>query len=172
MYIKIIGFMCLSLVQLSRASDVTINSYRLDPETDLEFYNPGTLRVTKKSRNLLLITGSWDLFQNIGENVQFVNIVLRKNLVTGRYQKIMEQKLTFCDFVNKDTLIVPKIREVSNIPEPGTCPLPKGRFTINDYKFELPEALPLPPGDYLIVGRLVKDGQLKMGLEWSITVQK
>lgn len=151
---------------------MALNSFRLDPETDLEFFNPGTVRITKKSRNLLLITGSWDVFQNIGPDVQGVNILLRKNPLTDRYQKLMEQKMPFCEFMNKDTLIIPKIRQVSNIPEAGTCPIPKGRYTIDNYKFELPEALPLPPGDYLVVGRVIKEGQLKLGVEWSITVLK
>ncbi|KXJ69246.1 hypothetical protein RP20_CCG028117 [Aedes albopictus] len=170
MDIKIVGFTCLILVQLCTAAEVIVSNYRLDPQTDPGFFNPGTLRVTRKSRKLLVISGWWEILQNAGEDVRSINSVLHKNVLTGRYEKVWSQNVTACELLNKNRSVLPKIRKVSNFPPAGTCPFPKGRYTIDNYKFELPEAFPLPPGDYIIVERMIKDGHFLLGLEWPITV--
>ncbi|EAT41905.1 AAEL006505-PA [Aedes aegypti] len=109
----------------------------------------------------------------MGEDIQIVYSFFYKFVLTGQYQKFKTWKESLCDFVNKDTLIMPKIRKVSNIPEPRGCPLPKGRYTIQNYRHELPEALPAPPGDYLLVVQFIKNrNQLLLGLEWSATVHR
>ncbi|EAT41907.1 AAEL006495-PA [Aedes aegypti] len=171
--VKCTVIVCVLIAELCRASDVTINSYRLDPETDQSFYKPGTLRLTKKSRNMLVVSGTWEFLQNMGADIQIVRSFFYKNALTGQYQKVHILKQSLCDFVNKDTLIMPKIREVSNVPEPGSCPIPKGRYTIENYRYELPEALPVPPGDYRVVIQFIKNGnQLLIGLEWLVTVHQ
>ncbi|EAT41906.1 AAEL006504-PA [Aedes aegypti] len=171
--VKCVVIVCVFVAQLVRASYVTINSYRLDPETDPSVYKTGTLRVTKKSRNLVVVSGTWELLQNMGEDVECVHSVFRKSELSGQYKKFMESKQAFCEYFNKDMIFLPKIREVSNLPEPGICPLPKGNYTVENYTYELQEALPMPPGDYLLIARFIKNGnQLLIGLEWSITVHQ
>lgn len=141
MNVKHVGFMFLVLIHLSKSYDITINSYRVDPATDPNFYNPGTLRITKKSHNELVISGTVEFLQNVGEDIQFQYSMSRKEVLTGRYRKFKERKLSLCEFVSTDTFLIPKLRTVSNIPEPGTCPLPKGRYTIQNYKHELPKVI-------------------------------
>jgi Protein of unknown function (DUF1091) len=40
---------------------------------------------------------------------------------------------TSCEFIEKETMFYPGLVENSDAPKPGTCPLPKGVYTINNY---------------------------------------
>ncbi|KXJ69247.1 hypothetical protein RP20_CCG028118 [Aedes albopictus] len=171
MEIKCIGILIFILALLSKASDITITSSRLDPKTDPNFYKPGTLRITKKSRNLMVVAGSFELLQNAGEDVQAVFTLLRKNILTDQYWEVWAQNKPLCAFLNEDTFVLPALREVSNLPEAGTCPIPKGRYNIDNYKHALSNEIPLPPGDYLLVAQTTREGRLIVGMEWSATVQ-
>ncbi|XP_062556671.1 uncharacterized protein LOC134221493 [Armigeres subalbatus] len=170
MAFKFMIVMFLTAAVLIDATDVTINSYRMNPGSDPDFYNQGTLRITKKSRNLLVVSGTFLTFVNIGDDCVFEYSVHYKSPVTGNHRTILQRQMPFCEFINTDTLVLPKLREVSNIVKKGECPVPKGNYTIQNYKFELPEALPLPTGDYVVGAQFIKDGVMKLGLEWAITV--
>ncbi|XP_065090371.1 uncharacterized protein LOC135711430 [Ochlerotatus camptorhynchus] len=164
----------ISSAQFVAATDITMSGLKLDPSSDPEFLDMGTLRVTKKSRNLLVVSGTWECFQTMGDEVQFVLSLFSKNRLTGEYSKITEQQSTACKYINSDTLLVPKIREASNIPERGTCPIPKGKFTINNFEAEVPATLPLLPGDYLLTFNAFRDEsrELLIGLSSEFSVQK
>ncbi|XP_062556670.1 uncharacterized protein LOC134221492 [Armigeres subalbatus] len=170
MALKFIAVTCLTALSLTNASDIIINSYRMDPETDPKFFDPGTLRITKKSRNMLVVSGSYQSFENLGDDYQFMYCLKLKSPVTGNYRIVLQRQMPVCEFMDTDTNILPKLREVSNISKQGECPVPRANYTIQNFKVALPETLPLSPGDYLVVGQFIKDGVMRMGLEWDFTV--
>lgn len=38
---------------------------------------------------------------------------------------VFNDEMKLCKFIAEDKHVYPGLREVSNFPEPGTCPLPK-----------------------------------------------
>jgi Protein of unknown function (DUF1091) len=38
-----------------------------------------------------------------------------------------------CEFIKKEQMFYPELTEHSDFPKPGTCPLPKGVRTVNNY---------------------------------------
>lgn len=131
----------------------------------------GTVRITKKSRNLLVMSGTWEVFRNIGPDVLFSWAVLFKSPLTGDYRKLMVQQQVFCDYYNKDTMMMPSIRNASNLPEPSGCPFPKGKYTIDNFEARVPEALPLGPGDYSLRVACISGSHQLMAAELKFTIE-
>ena len=55
---------------------------------------------------------------------------------TGNQFKRMPYKIGpkgFCKYFNDEDYFVQDLRKVSNYPPVGTCPWPKGKYTIDDY---------------------------------------
>jgi hypothetical protein len=55
-----------------------------------------------------------------------------------------------CNFIKNDKLIYPDLLKFSNLPEPGTCPILKGNYTVNNMHFDVDRYPTLPPGPYQI----------------------
>ncbi|XP_065090186.1 uncharacterized protein LOC135711324 [Ochlerotatus camptorhynchus] len=132
--------------------ETSIDSFQPDPNIAEDYITLGTLRVTRKKRNSYIIIGDFELQQNWG-NENMVSFALEPANKNG--PPLMAGKKNFCEFLNMDNAIIDEIRVGSNLPPKGTCPLPKGKYQIEN--FELTEdMLPpiLPKGQYVLNARM------------------
>lgn len=104
--------------------DLTIKSFKPYPNSKPDFINYGDLRLSKKSRNSFVITGSFSLFMNIGNEFMSKFEALRQDS-NGEYRIFMAGSKSFCDFLKKETVIYPGLVKASNFPDAKTCPFPK-----------------------------------------------
>jgi len=77
----------------------------------------------------------------------------------------------FCQFINEDKDTYPQIQKVSNLPEQGKCPFPKGKYQIDNYEMEtnfLPDNA--PKGDYLLQLTMLDNEIPVAGLEATVTL--
>lgn len=115
---------------------------------DREYIDMGTLRIKKISRNTFGLSGTLLINKNLGDDVKAEVLVLH-GPKKGRFYG--SQKESICKFIAEEKKVYPDLVEASNLPEPGTCPIPKNNYTINNYvvkKENLPKLV--PAGDYFI----------------------
>ncbi|XP_023300581.2 uncharacterized protein LOC111682824 [Lucilia cuprina] len=138
---------------------VEIDNFEISKEYDQKFVNWDTLGLKQKGRNKFVVSGSFTVNLNLA-NEQKVNLQVfpydKEKQAKGPLVFNIEREI--CKFVAEDEDIYPGIKEKSNLPEPGSCPLSKGEYTIDDYEMNA-DFLPAdtPKGDYLLVF-LLKDG--------------
>ncbi|XP_021706752.1 uncharacterized protein LOC5568042 isoform X2 [Aedes aegypti] len=130
--------------------ELTVDSFEPDPNIDKDYIVLNTLRVTRKQRNVYAIVGSFETFQNWGnQNIVYYTI----SSADKPGPPIMSGKAGFCDVFNMKHEIVEKVREASDMPP--ICPLPKGVYNIKN--FELTEKM-LPPmmpqGQYVVHAKM------------------
>ncbi|XP_065365718.1 uncharacterized protein CheA7a [Calliphora vicina] len=158
-------FIIISVGELTRANDdnspytVEIDNFEISKEYDQKYVNWDTLGLQQKGRNKFVVGGSFTLNLNLADEQKL-------NLQVFPYDKDKQAKgpLVFnierevCKFIAEDEDIYPGIKDKSNLPDPETCPLPKGEYTIEDYEMNA-DFLPAdtPKGDYLLVF-LLKEG--------------
>lgn len=149
-----------------------IDSFVPDPGSDANVVDFGTIRLTKKARNHFVISGTFEIFRNIGNDAKGSIVVLRKDKLSGRYsQQIYNLRENYCKYWDTEESFLPALRTFSNLPEKGACPFPKGQFTIKDYEFT-EEQFPkiIPPGDYLVRFSVSEDDKLLWGAEVFLTI--
>lgn len=118
------------------------------PNFDHEYIDMGTLRVKKISRNTFGLSGTVLVHKNLGDDVKAEIIVLRGPNKDRFYTSKSE---SICKFTSEEKKVYPDLVEASNLPAPGTCPIPKNNYTVNNYivrKEHLPKIV--PPGTYFI----------------------
>ena len=81
-------------------------------------------------------------------------------LLTSSGVALGKCEYTICDLLSKELLVVPDMRKVSNLPPPGTCPFPKGNYTIKNYKINEEKFRFVPPGEFVTRVRIFEDGQV------------
>lgn len=90
----------------------------------------------------------------------------------GKGSTLVSVMNQFCDIYNSDLAFVKTAIKASNLPPQGTCPMPKGNYTI--YGFELQEKdLPMmiPKDQYEVSARLMNpDGVAMVGYKIKLTV--
>ncbi|XP_039433816.1 uncharacterized protein LOC120416197 [Culex pipiens pallens] len=148
--------------------DVSLDSLEPNPNSDKAFINYGTLRVSKKSRNLFVVAGYFEYLQNVDDNTK-VDYAIYYN---DNKKPMIAGKQGYCKVLDNDSGVLRRLREVSNMPPPGTCPFPKGRITINNYELDdsqLP--MTLPPGQYTLVMKMIESNELKAGYKIKLTVK-
>lgn len=108
----------------------------------------GTLRINKISRNTFGLSGTVLIHKNLGDDVKAEVLVLHGPKKGRVYAS---QKESICKFTAEEKKVYPDLVAASNLPEPGTCPIPKNNYTVNNYvvrKEHLPKLV--APGDYFI----------------------
>lgn len=107
----------------------------------------GTLRIRKVSRNTFALSGTVMILKTLGDDVKLEVIIMH-----GRKTRVYAPpKESICKFIAEEKRIYPGLVEVSNFPEPGTCPILKNNYTITNYIVRtenLPKIVPL--GTYFI----------------------
>ncbi|XP_053690730.1 uncharacterized protein LOC128739276 [Sabethes cyaneus] len=143
--------------------EVELESFLPDPESDPTLVDYGTLRVYKKSRDCLIVTGYFIILRNLGQQneamLEFGSIRADGSLFPlGRSRK------KFCDFYNSDFPVLQAVREKSNLPPKGTCPFPKDKYHINGYELSMSHLPPLlAPGRYYMRLVIFQDEQYASG---------
>ena len=97
--------------------------------------------------------GSFEFFEDVGNDFEVINkvLVIHYNIKlcfysskvlgflshkTGNQYKRMPYKIgpyKFCKFFDKEEYFMKNIRIVSDVPAKGTCPWPKGKYTVDGY---------------------------------------
>ncbi|XP_062554887.1 uncharacterized protein LOC134219980 isoform X4 [Armigeres subalbatus] len=148
--------------------DITLDSFEPYSGTDPNFIDYGTLRVSKKSRNLFVIDGKYELFQNGGDEVRIVYQIV----YGSQSQPMFSGNIGFCESINGDGVVLTKLRQVSNLPPKGTCPYPKGKYYVDKYQLDESQIPPmLPPGQYTLTVQMVLSGQIKGGYKLKVTIK-
>uniref|UniRef100_A0A1L8DNL4 Putative conserved secreted protein n=2 Tax=Nyssomyia neivai TaxID=330878 RepID=A0A1L8DNL4_9DIPT len=83
----------------------------------------------------------------------------------GKYEEIFKlPKEKICDYMKGELYkdhIYPEFKELSNIPEPGTCPVPKGVYKIAEHVINVDDAKGLGKiGGWRMDTTFFKDGEL------------
>ncbi|TMW54189.1 hypothetical protein DOY81_000773 [Sarcophaga bullata] len=151
---------------------VEIDNFEINKEYDQKYVDWDTLALKQKGRNKFVIQGNIILNLNLGDEQKI-------NLQVFPYDKERKAKgpLCFnierpiCQFIAEDEDIYPGLREKSNLPEPGTCPLAKNEYSIDDYEMKA-DFLPAdtPKGDYLLVFLILDGPKPVAGLNGVITI--
>ncbi|KAM7348233.1 chemosensory protein A 7a [Cochliomyia hominivorax] len=138
---------------------VEVDNFEISTEYDTKYIDWDTLGLKKKGRNQFVVGGSVTLNLNLADE-QKINIQIfpydKERKAKGPLIFNLEKEI--CKFIAEDEDMYPGVKEKSNLPDPGTCPVPKGEYTIDDYEVQA-DFLPddIPKGDYLLVF-LLKDG--------------
>jgi ganglioside GM2 activator len=99
--------------------------------------------VTKQSRNHYVVTGDVEFVTNWCNEV-----ITTYQLTNDKGMKLVTGSEPICDFVKNEKRYYPDLLKFSNAPEPGTCPLPKGIYTVTNYVIPLDSVPNAPPGNY------------------------
>ncbi|KXJ77181.1 hypothetical protein RP20_CCG008148 [Aedes albopictus] len=147
--------------------EIRIDSFEPYSGTDPTFIDYGTLRVSKKSRNVFVIDGKFEIFQNGGDETRIIYQIF----FGDQRQPMLSGDVGYCESINNDGVILTKLREVSNIPEKGVCPYPKGVYHIDKYQLDESQIPPmLPPGKYTLMVQMVLNQQIKGGYKLKVTI--
>jgi Protein of unknown function (DUF1091) len=77
--------------------------------------------------------GNLTLFASDADNTKQVEAKMWKK--QGGEYRLLPFKLpakNLCDFLNQDTIVIPDMVKVSNIPSPMPCPVPQVKSLINN----------------------------------------
>lgn len=61
---------------------------------------------------------------------------------------LVKGKEPACDFIKNDEKFYPYLLKTSDVPQPGTCPIPKANYTITDFVVPLDVLPNVTPGKY------------------------
>ncbi|XP_075156194.1 chemosensory protein A 7a [Haematobia irritans] len=151
---------------------IELNSFEVDRKYDTTFIDWNDLSIRRKSRNVFVISGTMIVNLNMADEQSFqMQLYPYNQEIRGLLLFNIEKKI--CTFIAEDKKIYPPIMEASNFPEPGTCPLPKGEYTIKDYEVNasfLPSET--PPGDYLVLVRIKSGNNVVAAAEVYVKVEK
>jgi ganglioside GM2 activator len=64
-----------------------------------------------------------------------------------------------CDFIRDEDMFYPDLEKNSNFPAKGTCPIPKGEYTVKSYKIPIEKVPPAPYGKYTMKVTFTLDGR-------------
>ncbi|XP_061401360.1 uncharacterized protein LOC133337112 [Musca vetustissima] len=135
---------------------VELESFEIDKKYDTQFVDWHSLRMTRISRNNFVINGTaignMDLDNRQALNLQIFTYDAKQKL---RGLLVFNVEHRVCDFIEQDKDVYPRLQEVSNLPEPGTCPLAKGQYHFKNYEINQ-NYLPadVPDGYYNILAKL------------------
>ncbi|CAO1406426.1 unnamed protein product [Diamesa tonsa] len=120
------------------AREVEIESFQGTADTDPEFVNFGTTRVTKKSRHVFVVSGDFEILKNMGNEYN-----IRTEILNFENKVIVKQVQPSCEFMKNDKMTWPQLVNKSDMPKDAPCPFPKGKYSIKDYTLDSNQ---LPPG--------------------------
>uniref|UniRef100_A0A182UF11 MD-2-related lipid-recognition domain-containing protein n=1 Tax=Anopheles melas TaxID=34690 RepID=A0A182UF11_9DIPT len=164
----------LALVWLSLAAmvdgvlyEVELNNFEAVPQEIDDFLEYGTIRLTRKGRNQLGVSGSFSVLTNAGKET-LVRWIIYKYDFMGNRRMFVNGEGTLCEIIAKDELIYPNLLETSNMPPQDACPFPKGNYTINNFVMDeqrLPPAV--PASDWLIETIITRGGKIGGGFRMN-----
>ncbi|XP_058817798.1 uncharacterized protein LOC131681105 [Topomyia yanbarensis] len=136
-------------------------------ETDSNLLNYGTMRVYPKSRNVFIIGGNFEVFQDMDNSY-----MTKYEIYSGDdEQPMMVGSTGICEALNIDNRFVDRLRMISNLPAAGTCPFPKGAYFVDNYILEESQLPPsIPEGSYIFAVKLFKDSVLKAGYKVYVAI--
>ncbi|EDW00399.1 uncharacterized protein LOC6565032 [Drosophila grimshawi] len=177
---SIVGLLVFGLMLLVYASaedrsySVELNSFDRNTnfENDDKWMDWHTLRMKKVGRNQYTLDGDFELKRNMG-NEQKISLQVFTYIESAKQKGplVMNMNKPFCQFVNEDEDTYPYLLEVSNLPVPGDCPFPKGKYTIENYQLAttfLPDDA--PKGDYLLELNILDNEIPVAGIFASVTL--
>ncbi|XP_017001429.2 uncharacterized protein CheA7a [Drosophila takahashii] len=150
-------FLPIILVLMCRGEkpyNVELNTFEMDQtiENQDNWVVWGTLRMKKVSRNKFVVSGDFEFKLNMADQQKIALMVFTYDQNTKkRGAMVLNVNKPFCQFIKEDEDTYPQILKVSNLPEQGKCPFPKGKYQIDNYELEtnfLPDNA--PKGDYLL----------------------
>uniref|UniRef100_A0A182HK71 MD-2-related lipid-recognition domain-containing protein n=1 Tax=Anopheles arabiensis TaxID=7173 RepID=A0A182HK71_ANOAR len=164
----------LALVWLSLAAmvdgvlyEIELNNFEAVPQEIDDFLEYGTIRLTRKGRNQLGVSGSFSVLTNAGKET-LVRWIVYKYDFMGNRRMFVNGEGTLCEIIAKDELIYPNLLETSNMPPQDACPFPKGNYTINNFVMDeqrLPPAV--PASDWLIETIITRGGKIGGGFRMN-----
>ncbi|EDV49242.1 uncharacterized protein LOC6553588 [Drosophila erecta] len=131
----------------------TIRIQSLDKVTEDTTHLRSHLRIAESEENEFKVDGYLDLTHSLDNDWTVVLKVLRSPDGDADFEKVLTLEMQLCDFMKsyyKD-IFYERIKGYSNAPHPGSCPLPKERYVLEDYPFKVKVLKKLmTPGFYLI----------------------
>ncbi|XP_073830697.1 chemosensory protein A 7a [Musca autumnalis] len=165
--------LCVIYTQAQKDAIVAeLELFEIDKKYDTKFIDWNTLRMTRVSRNNFVVNGTVIVNFNLN-NHQAINLQIysydAKQKMRGLLVFNVDQKI--CEFIEKDKQVYPGLQDVSNLPEPGTCPVPKGEYHIKNYELKIDFlSSDIPDGDYNILVKLKNGFNTVAGLEIFIKI--
>ncbi|XP_058455779.1 uncharacterized protein LOC131433053 [Malaya genurostris] len=147
---------------------ISIDGFETNPNSDPAFVDYGDVHPSQKARNVFLIGGNFELFKDVDNSYKASYEVFlgenKKPMFTGSSGA--------CELLDNDHKIMQRLRQVSNFPERGVCPMTSGKYKIDNYEVEESQ-LPaiLPKGKYKLVLVVKKDDTVKAGFTIHVTVK-
>ncbi|XP_058060337.1 uncharacterized protein LOC131211018 [Anopheles bellator] len=155
-----------------RLYEVELNNLEVTPSEIEDFVDYGTLRLVRKARNTFAVSGTLSILQNIGDEAYIFYVIYKLGAFDGQRRKYLDGNGRVCKLISGDEYIYPQMLNYSNLPSKDTCPFPKGNYTVNDFVVD-ERKLPaiIPPGEWLIVVKLMRDGKLGAGYRINFTTK-
>uniref|UniRef100_A0A1S4HDC0 MD-2-related lipid-recognition domain-containing protein n=3 Tax=gambiae species complex TaxID=44542 RepID=A0A1S4HDC0_ANOGA len=131
----------------------------------------GTLQVQNAGTNMCSISGQFCLLQSFGDDVTVSTKLYRKATGMNGIPYYMFS-CTLCELIKKDTTIYPQLIEYSNFPVQGTCPVPKGNYTLRNFVLDMTKMpLVMPYGEWILLLQYSKNYEALAGQEIYFTIQ-
>ncbi|CAO1407339.1 unnamed protein product [Diamesa hyperborea] len=113
------------------------------------FSDFSNLRVRRVNRTSFLMVGNLTFFEDVGNEHQIESKILKKSGNQYQLTPYRLKKENYCDFV-RDHASYKDLRKVSNIPEEGVCPWPKGTYEVYGFNVNVDYIPPFFDGDYML----------------------
>ncbi|XP_011199614.2 uncharacterized protein LOC105223565 [Bactrocera dorsalis] len=149
-------------LQATTANDrnIELNSFQALAIDD-SWVDWDTLRLKKKTRMEMGLTGDVNIKQNLG-NEQLVSLQIHKHDRENnrRGPLVFQTQKPFCKLVESLKSTYDGMVEASNLPKKFECPFPKNTYTYKDYVLDTNDLVKdIPNGDYIIEAVLKHNGK-------------
>ncbi|KAH8262097.1 hypothetical protein KR038_004093 [Drosophila bunnanda] len=157
-------FVCIQLLALvslqnvlcenEKPYSVELNSFERNQaiENQDKWVDWDSLRMKKIGRNKFVLAGEFELMLNMGDEQKIsLRVFVYDSKASQKGPLVLNVNKPFCQFISEDKDTYPYLQKVSDMPEAGTCPFPKGKYKIDNYEMEtnfLPDNA--PKGDYIL----------------------
>ncbi|XP_035783208.1 uncharacterized protein LOC118461696 [Anopheles albimanus] len=164
--------LCRCIAVQAALYEAVLNSFEVMPAEIEGMVDYGTMRLTRKARNTFSILGSFSLLQNVGDDAEIMWAAYKLEPFNGHRQKYGAGAGKLCQVIAGDEVVYPQVQQKSNLPPKGTCPIPKGNYTINDFVLDEKSLPPfVPPGEWLMEIKMLRDGKLGGGYGVQFTIK-
>ncbi|XP_017005011.2 uncharacterized protein [Drosophila takahashii] len=139
----------------------TLKIHKLEKLSQDEEYVHSHLRFAEFEENVLKVSGELNLHHHLDNDwvIEF-KVSQEKD---GNYERLFLLETKVCDFMEsyyKD-FFYERIKDYSNAPHPGNCPLPKEHYRLEDYPLDVHVLKKLmTPGQYRIKYKLKNDDKV------------
>ncbi|XP_017004999.2 uncharacterized protein CheA87a [Drosophila takahashii] len=152
----------------------TLRISKLEKLTQEEEFLHSRLRIAEFEENVLKVSGELNLHHRLGKDWMIEFKVSRSTDGDESYERILLIEVNLCDFMNtyyKD-FFYERIKDYSNAPRPGTCPLPKEHYRLQDYPLDVRVLKKLmTPGNYRIKYKLKNDDSVILAYRAEVEIE-